>query len=206
MSRERRSPTSRYYGLRPEFFGFVFSSGILGIMATNVFNARQVMRSGIVPILRLGASLAAVGGLWAALDAWTGAGGLFGLAAPLFLFIAANGLIIANSVAGAMTPFPKRAGRCRLWSARCNMGRAWRARACSAPPPTARRDRSPSSSPSPVWARRSAPGPWSPAAQGVEPELGQGHPGQRLQGGDQFVLEAGVLRLRGRGSWRMLRQ
>ena len=41
-------------GFDPEFFGFVFSSGILGIMATNVFNARQVMRSGIVPMLRLG--------------------------------------------------------------------------------------------------------------------------------------------------------
>jgi len=99
-----------YYGIRPEFFGFVFASGIIGIMATNIFNARQVMRSGIVPILRLGATLAAVGGLWAAADAWTGAGGLVGLAAPLFVFIATNGLIVANSIAGAMTAFPKRAG------------------------------------------------------------------------------------------------
>ena len=99
-----------YYGLRPEFFGLVFASGILGIMASNLINARQVMRSGVVPMLRIGASLAAVGGLWAALDAWTGFGGLAGLAAPLFLFIATNGLIIANSIAGAMAAFPKRAG------------------------------------------------------------------------------------------------
>ena len=100
----------KYYGVRPEFFGFIFASGIIGIMATNMFNARQVVRSGIVPIMRLGASLAALGGLWAALDAWTGAGGLVGLAAPLFVFIATNGLIVANSIAGAMTSFPKRAG------------------------------------------------------------------------------------------------
>ena len=99
-----------YYGIHPEFFGFVFASGIIGIMATNMFNARQVVRSGIVPILRLGATLAAIGGLWAAADAWTGAGGLVGLAAPLFVFIATNGLIVANSIAGAMTAFPKRAG------------------------------------------------------------------------------------------------
>ncbi len=46
-----------FYGLRPEFFGFVFASGILGIMASNLINARQVMRSGVVPILRIGASL-----------------------------------------------------------------------------------------------------------------------------------------------------
>lgn len=99
-----------YYGIRPEFFGFVFASGIVGIMATNTFNARRVVRSGVVPILRLGAGMAAVGGAWAAFDGCTGAGGLAGLAAPLFVFIAANGLIIANSVAGAMSAYPKRAG------------------------------------------------------------------------------------------------
>jgi DHA1 family bicyclomycin/chloramphenicol resistance-like MFS transporter len=99
-----------YYGVRPEFFGFIFASGILGIMATNTFNARTVVRSGVVPILRLGAALAAAGGVWAAVDGLTGFGGLVGLAAPLFVFIAANGLIIANSVAGAMAAFPMRAG------------------------------------------------------------------------------------------------
>lgn len=100
----------QYYGIPPEFFGFIFASGIIGIMATNLYNARQVVRSGIVPILRLGATLAALGGVWAAADAWTGAGGLVGLAAPLFVFIATNGLIVANSIAGAMIAFPKRAG------------------------------------------------------------------------------------------------
>jgi DHA1 family bicyclomycin/chloramphenicol resistance-like MFS transporter len=100
----------KYYGVRPEFFGFIFASGIIGIMISNVYNARQVVRSGIVPILRLGAILAAGGGVWAAADAWAGAGGLVGLAAPLFVFIATNGLIVANSVAGALTAFPKRAG------------------------------------------------------------------------------------------------
>jgi DHA1 family bicyclomycin/chloramphenicol resistance-like MFS transporter len=99
-----------YYGLRPEYFGLVFASGIIGIMLANLFNARQVTRLGIVPILRIGAILAAVGGLGAAVDAWTGFGGIAGLAAPLFLFVAANGLIVANSIAGAMAAYPKRAG------------------------------------------------------------------------------------------------
>jgi len=99
-----------YYRVPPELFGLLFASGIVGLMAANTLNARKVVRAGVVSMLRLGASLAAFGGLWAALDGWTGAGGLLGLAAPLFVFVASNGLIMANSVAGAMAGFPKRAG------------------------------------------------------------------------------------------------
>ena len=99
-----------YYGLSPQAFALLFGSGIVGIMATNLINARQVMRWGVVTPLRLGATLAAVSGLWAAYDAWTGAGGLIGLIAPLFVFTATNGLVIANSIGGAMQPYPRRAG------------------------------------------------------------------------------------------------
>jgi DHA1 family bicyclomycin/chloramphenicol resistance-like MFS transporter len=43
-------------------------------------------------------------------SAWTGFGGLSGLAAPLLLFIAMAGLVVANSIADAMTACPTRAG------------------------------------------------------------------------------------------------
>jgi len=99
-----------YYGLTPRGFGLVFGAGILGIMATNLINARFVTRWGIIPLLRAGASLAALAGLWAAFDAWTGFGGLPGLVASLFVFTAMNGLVIANSIAGALAAFPRRAG------------------------------------------------------------------------------------------------
>jgi DHA1 family bicyclomycin/chloramphenicol resistance-like MFS transporter len=45
-----------------------------------------------------------------AFDAWSGFGGLWGLALPLFCFVAANGLIVANAIAGALGFFPERAG------------------------------------------------------------------------------------------------
>ncbi len=99
-----------YYGLTPRTYGFVFGSGILGIMATNLINARFVTRFGVVTMLRVGASLAALSGLWAAFAAWTGAGGLPGLVAPLFVFTAMNGLVVANSIAGALAAYPRRAG------------------------------------------------------------------------------------------------
>jgi DHA1 family bicyclomycin/chloramphenicol resistance-like MFS transporter len=99
-----------YYGLTPGAYGFVFGSGILGIMATNLINARFVMRWGFILPLRVGAAGAALSGLWAGWDAWTGFGGLPGLVAPLFAFTATSGLIMANSIAGSLVAFPRRAG------------------------------------------------------------------------------------------------
>jgi DHA1 family bicyclomycin/chloramphenicol resistance-like MFS transporter len=60
--------------------------------------------------LRVGAAASALAGLWAAIDAWTGFGGLPGLVAPLFVFTATSGLIMANSIAGALVAFPTQAG------------------------------------------------------------------------------------------------
>lgn len=99
-----------YYGLSPRAYGLLFGSGIIGIMATNQINARLVTHWGLLPLMRVGASVAALSGLWAAVDAWTGFGGLVGLVAPTFIFTAMSGLMIANSIAGAMTAFPKHAG------------------------------------------------------------------------------------------------
>jgi DHA1 family bicyclomycin/chloramphenicol resistance-like MFS transporter len=99
-----------YYKLSPQTYAIVFGAGILGIMATNLINARQVIRWGLVTPLRLGATFAALSGLWAAYAAFTGFGGLVGLVAPLFVFTAMNGLVIANSIGGAMANYPRRAG------------------------------------------------------------------------------------------------
>lgn len=53
---------------------------------------------------------AAISGLLLALAARTGWGGLWGLVVPLFVFASATGFIVANSIAGALTDFPGRAG------------------------------------------------------------------------------------------------
>ena len=99
-----------YYGLSAGAYGLLFGSGIIGIMAANLVNARLVVRWGVVRLLRFGATTAAVSGVWAAFAATTGAGGLPGLVAPLFVFTATNGLIVANSLGGAMANYPRRAG------------------------------------------------------------------------------------------------
>lgn len=99
-----------YHHLRPQYYGLVFATGIVGIMASNLFNARLVLRYGGVALMRAGTAVAAVSAALVGLDAWTGLGGLVGLAVPLFVFIGVAGFIVANSIAGALSQFPERAG------------------------------------------------------------------------------------------------
>ncbi|MCB8881767.1 multidrug effflux MFS transporter [Acidisoma cellulosilytica] len=99
-----------YHHLRPQLYGLVFGTGIIGIMATNVINARIVARFGGTRLMRMGTAVAAVSALVIGLDAWTGWGGLAGLALPLFVFIGIAGFIVANAIAGALMQSPERAG------------------------------------------------------------------------------------------------
>ena len=43
-----------YYHVPPRFYGLLFGAGILGIMVTNLVNARLVVRFGIARLLRAG--------------------------------------------------------------------------------------------------------------------------------------------------------
>lgn len=98
------------YGVPTQIYGFLFAAAIAGIMGTNLLNARLVRRLGSDRMLRIGAAGAALSGLVSAVAAGTGWGGLAGLAVPLFAYCAMSGLIVANSVAGALARFPERAG------------------------------------------------------------------------------------------------
>lgn len=99
-----------YYHVVPQLYGLLFGAGIIGMMATNVLNARLVVRFGTVALLRVGTSVAMVAAVMLAADAHFGWGGLAGLVLPLVLFMGCNGLIVANSIAGALAAFPERAG------------------------------------------------------------------------------------------------
>jgi DHA1 family bicyclomycin/chloramphenicol resistance-like MFS transporter len=99
-----------YHHVPPQFYGLLFALGIVGIMASNLLNARIVQRVGGDLLLRCGALGAGLAGLALAVDAYTDFGGLWGLVVPLFAFIAATGFIVANSLAGAMSDYPQRAG------------------------------------------------------------------------------------------------
>lgn len=99
-----------YYQLSPRFYGLIFGANIVGLMVVNFFNTRLLRRFGANEIFRFGTWIAAVSGIVLAIDAYFGWGGISGLAVPIFCYMSVSGLIIANSVASALSAFPKQAG------------------------------------------------------------------------------------------------
>ncbi|WP_234844750.1 MFS transporter [Sinorhizobium medicae] len=99
-----------HYGVAPQLYGVLFALGIVGIMLANVVNARLVTRLGSRRLLQLGAACVAACSVVLLVTGSTGWGGLAGLAIPLFLFVSWSGLIVANSIGGALQDFPDRAG------------------------------------------------------------------------------------------------
>ncbi len=93
-----------------EYYGLLFGAGIIGIVITNLINARLVHRFGIGRILSAGTLVAMIAGIAVAVSAYADLGGLWGLFAPLLIFVSATGFIVANSIAGAMADEPGQAG------------------------------------------------------------------------------------------------
>jgi MFS transporter, DHA1 family, multidrug resistance protein len=99
-----------YHHVSPQLYGVLFALGVVGLMATNLINARVVGRIGSDRLLRAGTVIAAVAGVALAVMTRTGWSGLAGLVAPLFVFISATGFIVANAIVGALARFPRHAG------------------------------------------------------------------------------------------------
>lgn len=99
-----------YYHFPARLYGLLFALGIIGIMAANIMTRWLVGRFGYDRVLLFGAIAAAFTAIWAGFVAHGGLGGLWGLVVPLFLFASTTGLIVANSITGALADFPKRAG------------------------------------------------------------------------------------------------
>lgn len=99
-----------YHGLPPQYYGLLFGLGIIGIMGSNMINARLVHRFGVDTMLKAGIVWAAASALLVAITTWTDIGGLPGLVLALFLYISATGLIVANSIAGVLEEAPQGAG------------------------------------------------------------------------------------------------
>lgn len=97
------------FGIPAKSFGWVFGSNAIGLIACSQINARLLKRVSYEAILNKIFVVIAVLGLVllaAAYFDW----GFWGLAIPLFLFIASLGMTFPNSTAGAMATQRKSAG------------------------------------------------------------------------------------------------
>ncbi|HWE77382.1 MAG TPA: multidrug effflux MFS transporter [Pseudolabrys sp.] len=98
------------YGLTPFVFGVVFAIGAVGYMIGTTIAARVVARVGLDRVAGLGSAMLAMGGLLMSLSVAVGLTSSLSLVLPVALFLAGLGMVLPQSIAGAMTPFPERAG------------------------------------------------------------------------------------------------
>lgn len=98
------------YGVPAGAYGWLFGANALGLITASQVNARLVMRLGPDRLLARANLANALFGVFLVVVAWTGWGGLVGLLVPLFGYVTSLGFSYPNAAAGAMGPFPDRAG------------------------------------------------------------------------------------------------
>ncbi len=98
------------YGLSPLAFGLIFAATTLGYLAGTLFAARWVTRLGIERTIVWGGVALAAGGLAMVITTALELRSPFALALPIVIYLAGLGLALPQSLAGALTPFPDRAG------------------------------------------------------------------------------------------------
>jgi MFS transporter, DHA1 family, multidrug resistance protein len=98
------------YGMSAVTFGFTFALGAAGFMAGAAGAARLVQRLGLDRVMGLGVALLAAGGSgFAVIVATQITNGLW-LIVMMAIYLAGLGLAMPQAMAGALTPFPERAG------------------------------------------------------------------------------------------------
>ena len=97
------------YGLSAVAFGFTFALGAAGYMLGATVATRLVLRLGLDRTMGLGVMVLAAGGLALAAVVAAGIPGVW-LVAAKASYLAGLGLSMPQAMAGALTPFPDRAG------------------------------------------------------------------------------------------------
>ncbi len=98
------------YGLTPMLFGIAFACGSAGFLLGANIAARIVMRLGLHHTIGIGTAAMAAGGLLMAADVALGDHHVVVLVGSMTVYLAGMGLALPQAMAGALTPFPDRAG------------------------------------------------------------------------------------------------
>lgn len=97
-------------GVPTEHFGLYFALVVAGYMAGTQIAGRTVGRFGIQRIVRLGTFVGLASGIVMAALGWAHVMHVAAIIVPQFVFMLAVGMVLPNSTAGAIGPFPDMAG------------------------------------------------------------------------------------------------
>ena len=99
-----------HYALSAKAFGFIFATAVIGYICGTLLGARLTTRHGIDHTLRVGAAALAVGGVTMLALVGLAPKSFWQVLGPMIVYMAGVGLTMPQSMAGALTPFPERAG------------------------------------------------------------------------------------------------
>lgn len=99
-----------YYGLDIMAFSLSFAIAVLGYVTGSLIGARIGSRMGLINTVRLGTSLLAVGGASMTLLILASSPTFWHVLVPITVYMMGVGLTLPQCTAGAITPFPERAG------------------------------------------------------------------------------------------------
>ena len=97
------------YGLSPAAFGFTYAASTAGFLVGSTLATRLVLRRGLDRTIGIGVVLLAAGGVGLAVAVAARVDGMW-LVAAMSLYLAGLGFAMPQAMAGALTPFPQRAG------------------------------------------------------------------------------------------------
>jgi DHA1 family bicyclomycin/chloramphenicol resistance-like MFS transporter len=102
-------------GLPPSQYGFCFAAVVIGYIIGTLLTGRLARRLGGDRLILAGGLLAAAAGLTLVALAWNIAagsqvGGALRIVLPMLVYMIGIGLTLPNALAGAIGPFPRRAG------------------------------------------------------------------------------------------------
>jgi len=99
-----------FFGVEPQYYAWLFSLNIGGVILFVSLNARLVRRVGPQPLLIVGASCAALSGLLLMVGGIFSVGGLTLVVIALFGFVGVTGVLGANCMASLLERYPQNAG------------------------------------------------------------------------------------------------
>lgn len=99
-----------HFGVAEQRFGLLFALVVAGFMTGTLIGGRLARSQGFDRLILLGASLAAIGGSVMGLLMLAGVDRLEAIIGPHMLYMVGVGIVMPQSMAGALAPYPRIAG------------------------------------------------------------------------------------------------
>lgn len=99
-----------FFGVDPQYFGFLFAINVIGLTLGNWFNSRYVAHFGYQKLLGAGTAISLVGVTILLVCSLQAVGGIAAVIIALFIAVGPVAMTGANAIAGLLNLFPKNAG------------------------------------------------------------------------------------------------